>query len=232
VDPRGVIFRWNLLQNIYEQDNIFFQGSDASDAAGATGGKSFVNSNTISKDVSEIVAAGSHYYTASYTPTNAHWDGGFRRLQVRFADSVTSTGVPTAKLRLEYRNGYYAQETAVRPGSAPAVATRRLISYSPLGAPVGAPTLSDAMRYGAVAPFEIFFHAHITPQPAIEKIKHGAHGPPGNFLGPQWLHEPYRNYGIHYSVDPEDLQFLAHGDGISQDTVEFVAVLYDGYGNV
>jgi VWFA-related protein len=233
VDSRGIIFRWNLMENTLEQDDIFFQAGDALEAAAATGGSAFANSNAIDKDVAEIVAAGSYYYTVSYTPTNAHWDGGFRRLQVRFAGSVTSTGVPTAKLHLEYRDGYYAQETGARAGTlSPGRATRRLISYSPLGEPAGAATLSDAMSFGAVAPFEVLFQAHITPQPAIEKIKRETQAPAGNFLSAQWLHEPYRNYGIHYSVNPEDLQLLTHGDGVYRDTIEFVAILYDGYGHV
>jgi hypothetical protein len=232
VDPRGVIFRWNLIQNIYEQDNIFFQGGDASDAAGATGGKTFVNSNTISKDVSEIVAAGSHYYTVSYTPTNAHWDGGFRRLQVRFTGGSTSTGLPTAKLHLDYRNGYYAQDAAPpRRIPLPGAQVRRLISYSPLAASSN-PTLADAMHLGAITPFEILFSAHITPNPSLERVTHDERAPEGNYLTQQWLHEPYRNYAIHYSVDPDDIELLKVADGLYRDTVEFVAVLYDNYDHV
>ncbi|HXE09418.1 MAG TPA: VWA domain-containing protein, partial [Acidobacteriaceae bacterium] len=232
VDPRGVIFRWNLVQNIYEQDNIFFQGADTSGAATPTGGKAFIDSNAIDKDIAEIAAAGSHYYTVSYTPTNVQWDGGFRKLQVRFAGSVTSTGVQTAKLHLEYRNGYYAQNLGARPGTFSSGAqVRRLISYSPV-ATSGNPTLSDAMRLGAVPPFEILFNAHIAPNSAQEKVKRGAEAPRENYLTAEWLHEPYREYAIHYSVDPEDIQLRKNADGLYHDTIEFAAVLYDNYDHV
>ncbi len=237
VDPRGVIFRWNLQQNITEQNDIFWQGADAQQTAKATGGKAFYDSNGIRQAVAEVVATGSHYYTLSYSPTNPIWNGSFRQLQMRLAGNTTSTGLNTAKLHLEYRTGYYARDTAHPPPStSPAAVTRKLISYSPKGDPhATSPTttpLQQAMLFGAVPPFQVLFRAHITPASATAKISRHNQRPAGNYLQTQWLHSRYREYQIHYSVDAEALKFGQPTPMSYQDTLEFLAIVYDDQGNI
>jgi len=254
IDPRGVVFDpclgcpWvsgsgsvapNVVIRDFESD-VLEQGGDNAAMATVTGGKAFYNSNAIKQDVAEVVATGSHYYTLSYTPTNTHWDGSFRTIKVQLANGgvayLASLQPPTqlqVPLRLEYRSGYYASPDAQRISPA-TQAARQLISYSPVGDPNAAQgsALDDAMSYGAVAPFQILFNAHIDPDPATEKLRHNAQRPPGNYLDPHWRSHPYRNYQIHFSIDPQDIQFAQHTVESFHDTIEFVAVVYDNYGAI
>jgi len=68
-----------------------------------TGGQAFYNRNDLSNAVGLAVADGSSYYTLGYYPSNANWDGRFRRIEVKLARKG---------LRLRYRTGYYAIHAA------------------------------------------------------------------------------------------------------------------------
>ncbi len=254
VDPRGVVFDpcvgcpWvpasgsvvpHVILRNFESD-VLEQGGDNAAMATVTGGKAFYNSNDIKQDVAEVVATGSHYYTLSYTPANDHWDGSFRNIKVQLANGgatyLASLQPPMRlepPLHLEYRSGYYASPDTQHLSPA-AQAARQLISYSPVGDPNAAQgtTLDDAMSYGAVAPFQILFKAHVDPAPATEKLRRNAHLPPGNYLDPHWRSHPYRNYQIQFSIDPQDIRFTQHSGESFHDTIEFVAVVYDNYGAI
>jgi hypothetical protein len=88
------------------------------------------------------------------------------------------------------------------------------------------------MSFGAVPPFQVLFLAHISPAPATEKLARNAPLPQDNYLSPQYRRSPYRDYQIHYSVDPRDLQFAQHGADSYEDTIEFIAVVYDAEGAI
>jgi VWFA-related protein len=218
VDPRGVVFSKG------EQLDILQQGGDLSEVASATGDKAFYNSNAIEKDVAEVVAIGSHYYTLSYTPTDTHWDGSFRNIEVQLKPP----------LHLAYRDGYYARPNAPRrtPGSE-APGMRRLISYSAKGDPnaiTNSTSLDEAMAFGAVPPFQVLFKAQVTPTPSTEKLERNAPLPQDNYLGVQWRRSPYRDYQIHYSVNPRDIQFTPGKAGSYHASIELLAVVYNEYG--
>jgi hypothetical protein len=85
------------------------------------------------------------------------------------------------------------------------------------------------MSFGAVAPFQVLFSAHITP--AATTLK-SAQLPQGNYLAAQYRHDASREYSIHYSVDPQDLQFNRRAGDSYHDSIEFIAVVYDGYGAI
>jgi hypothetical protein len=110
-----------------------------------------------------------------------------------------------------------------------------MISYSPKGDPNpaahGTP-MRVAMGFGAVAPFQIVFQAHVTPAPAIEKVKHGQQHPKDNYLEANWQHSPYRNFQIHYSINAHDIEFNQRSVESYSDTLEFVAVLYNDDGAI
>ena len=242
VDTRGLVVKPG------EGFDIMIEGGEASDLASATGGKAFYNTNGIKQAVAEVVATGSNYYTLSYSPTNNLWNGNFRKLKIKLAKDVsayvTSQASPAplaAPFRLEYRSGYYARDNA--PSRSPASSAeqsanaRKLISYSPKGDPEGygaakRTPLESAMSFGAVAPFQILFRAHVTPELSTEKIKRNMAPPKGNYLKAQWLHSPYRNYHIHYSIDPQGIQFASQRVGSYHDTIQVVAMVYDDTGQV
>ncbi len=70
--------------------------------ANSTGGRAFVNRNDLSSAVLEVLSESSTYYTLSYYPENAHWDGKLRRIQVRVARKGA---------QIRYRRGYFAVDT-------------------------------------------------------------------------------------------------------------------------
>lgn len=71
------------------------------DIASQTGGRAFLNQNTFLPAINHIVESGSNYYLAAYRPSNNHWDGHYRKIQVKTAGPG---------MRLLYRTGYYAIE--------------------------------------------------------------------------------------------------------------------------
>jgi VWFA-related protein len=163
VDPRGVVFDQdrNTLVSIVEgnpkvaamasgettfagdsSDAVIQQGVDNAALTAQTGGKAFFNSNSIDRDVAEVVATGSHYYTVSYAPTNTNWDGSLRTIKVQLVNNGAAylagqrpAGQLVAPLHLEYRSGYYALAKAPRASAGGSGGTRQLISYSPKGDP-------------------------------------------------------------------------------------------------
>ena len=238
VDTRG------LVMSPGEGLEIMIEGHDLSDMASATGGKAFYTTNGIKEAVAEAIATGSNYYTVSYRPTNALWNGDFRKIKVKLANGVWDEGPnqqnsfrPVPPLRLEYRSGYFARDNAPINTSTPRnTDSRKLLSYSPKGDPnlraARKTPLQIAMSFGAVAPFQILFRAQITPSPNIEKIDRTTRSAKGTYLKDPWQHRPYRNYTIHYSVDPKGIQFASEEIASYHATIEFIAVVYDDNGEV
>ena len=70
-----------------------------------TGGAAFYNTNALDREVTRAVEDAAHYYTLSYSPSNAARNGRFRTIQVKLAES---------NYRLSYRRGYYAESEAQR----------------------------------------------------------------------------------------------------------------------
>jgi VWFA-related protein len=242
VDTRG------LVVDPHKGFDIIIEGSEASELAAATGGKAFYNTNGIKEAVAEVAATGSNYYTLSYSPTNNLWNGAFRKLKIKLSNNVSTyvasqtSPVPLAvPFRLEYRSGYYARDNARWRSrvmsSSPSSDARKLISYSPKGDPEGygavkRTPLEEAMSFGAVAPFQILFQAHVTPELRTEKIKRNMPLPQDNFLKAQWQHTPYRNYQIHYSIQPQNIEFASQRVGSYHGNIQFIAIVYDSGGNI
>ncbi|HEY6251266.1 MAG TPA: VWA domain-containing protein [Candidatus Angelobacter sp.] len=81
--------------------------STMNDLAEQTGGEAFYNSNSIESALRQGLSDGSTYYTLGYYPQDKHWDGKFRKIEVKAAR-------PGIKLR--YRLGYYAVEPGALHG--------------------------------------------------------------------------------------------------------------------
>jgi len=81
------------------------------DIADKTGGKAFYNRNDIDNSLSEGINDGSTYYSLGYYPANKHWDGKFRKIEVK---------TKLAGVRLRYRTGYFALERTLYDDENPA----------------------------------------------------------------------------------------------------------------
>jgi VWFA-related protein len=255
VDPRGVVFSLEDLQfqgggpapygfNEFlpqastrfredSEDEVREEGKESSALASQTGGKAFFDTNAIEKAVAEVVSSGSHYYSVSYSPANRNWNGAFRHIAVAFAGNITSTGLITSKLHLEYRHGYFAQDASphARQITTGVPATSSLSTLIPRSDGTG-DTVSQAMAFGAVAPFQVKFQAHITPDLRTQKLSRDESLSPGNFLAPKWRKSPFRNFEIHFTVNPNDVDVVRTSQGAYEGNIEFLAVVYDLYGNI
>ena len=86
----------------------FSSRSSLQEMAARTGGKAFTNRNDLDVGIQSSIDDGSSYYTTSYTPANKTWDGKLRKVEVK----TTRPGV-----KLRYREGYYAVDPTLLPGT-------------------------------------------------------------------------------------------------------------------
>jgi len=222
------------------------------DAAAAMGGHAFFDGAT--KALTQIVAIGANHYTLSYVPTNPDWNGKYRKIAINVsgipptppsAFGWTDYGQP----EVVYRHGYFAwsqpapdadsvsaasTDSAQLPRSVPSspAPARKLLSLSPKGDPVPhKPPIQAAIGFGTPTPAQLSFTVVVTPSPQIEQSKPGAPLPKDNFLADKFRNAPYRNYKIHYWIDPQSLKFQRIALGSFRTNLQFVAVVYqdDGF---
>ena len=218
--------------------------------ATSAGGKAFCDSNDFKGALAEVVDTGSHYYTLSYRPSNGNWNGAHREIKVAVpsiqqesaADQIVDwfSKVPASLYpKVVYRDGYFARDAperpphttdAAQPPSDAATPQSKLISVSPRSVPVGgernAARMAVAMSFARPTPVGVRFTAVVTPTPQVEKNKASDPLPPENFLTPPFAASAYRNYRIHYWVDPQDLHFVRTASGSYRDDFQFAAVIY------
>ena len=216
------------------------------------GGKTFVGNNDYKEDIAEVMNTGTHYYTLSYSPINQNWNGAYRRIHLDVPGYTPSSEWSLAKVftepndtKVEYRRGYNAVDALRRqpdiPGwdsadvdTEPAQPKQHRLLTDPRrrGKPqnLSSPIMRAAMQFGSPTPVQLPFTVTVTPSPEVVEGKPGT-APPDSFLDPHFQGKPYRNYRIHYSVDPESLKFVKNPDGSFSDGLRFVAVLYtdDGF---
>ncbi|HEV8396513.1 MAG TPA: VWA domain-containing protein [Vicinamibacterales bacterium] len=75
--------------------------------ASDTGGKAFTDNNAFGEAFTQVIRDTSAYYLLGYSSTNDVRDGRFRRITVK---------VKRADLRVEHRNGYYAERDFAHTG--------------------------------------------------------------------------------------------------------------------
>ena len=81
------------------------------DIAKETGGQAFYGSNDLKAALSRSMQEGSNYYTIAYSPENHKWDGKYRKIEIKCAQSGT---------RLTFRRGYYGVQDTFRNQNAKA----------------------------------------------------------------------------------------------------------------
>src|SRR5271156_464425 len=176
--------------------------------ASITGGRAYFNTNDISGSIVEAFNDGSNYYSLSYKPTKEHWDGKFRRIEVR---------VDERDLRLYYRQGYYA-EIVDKP-------------KNPFHLPD--PGTGAAMLRGTPEVSEIAFQLHLTPDGAVRTIPAAA---PALHKRGAWEDEqlsgPAQLYELDLTIQPSDIQFSTVDGGKYQSDITVSAIAYDAQGKM
>ena len=223
---------------------------DLADQAARVGGHAFFDG--AAEALPQILAIGSDYYTLSYVPTNTNWDGEYRSIEVNVA------GVPNAgkskfgwtaygQPQVSYRRGYVAGNTPA-PGFAgfgaeapPALAVSRPASAArfdvppeelatmppPWSGPTPPSPIEAAMGFGTIPPNQVYFTMAVSPSQETEKPRSAP--AIDNFLDVAYRDAPYRNYHIHYWVDPKNLKF-SRSNGVCRDDLQFVAIVYGDNG--
>jgi len=106
-----------------------------------TGGRAFYSTNDLASAITAVTQLGSNYYMLAYVPKEKNYDGKYRKLSIK---------VEGAKVRLDYRRGYYAEDpdkSAVGTLAHPTRTSAVLLH--------GAPAATDILFKVRVAPTEV-----------------------------------------------------------------------------
>jgi VWFA-related protein len=172
-----------------------------------SGGKAFANTNGLSDVIDKIAATSSHFYTLSYSPTNAKMDGTFRKIQVK---------VEGGEYKLAYRRGYFAVEDAL-PGSSLSVRNQEVQKLASKN-PGAVDPLLPFMDLGMPQSQQILYKILVVPaaagenEPADKKNKD--------------------HYKVDFAIDLRDLNLNPQPDGLHKGSLNISLIVYDRYGNL
>jgi VWFA-related protein len=192
--------------NVFARDSARFSQTTAAEhatmqqIATETGGQAYYDTNGIKDAVADAIENGENYYTLAYTPSDANFDGKFRKIQVRLSGDE--------KYRLAYRSGYFADAPdAHTPGT-------------PLSATAG------TMQRGAPPSSQVLFKVRVLPSddPSLKGLQSQA-GPAGALA--DHLPGPVKRYWIDYAADMHQVDVSVGTDGFYHASLEFVALAYD-----
>ncbi len=172
-----------------------------------SGGKAFANTNGLSDVINKITSTSSHFYTLSYSPTNAKMDGTLRNIQVKVAGG---------QYKLAYRRGYFAVEEAL-PGSS---LTVRSQEFQKLAAknPGAVDPLLPFMDLGMPQSQQILYKVLIVPATVAENEPAGK--------------KNNDHYKVDFAIDLKDLYLNLDKDGLHKGELNISLVVYDRYGNI
>jgi len=185
------------------------------DLADATGGQAYYNTNDLAKVIGDAIANGTDYYSLSYVPPLAKYDGQFHKINV----TVNRPGI-----RLVYRKGY----TSIDPAKTPSVPAAQ--EASDKTQPAADAPLYNAMAHGAPPSTQILFTVGITPS----ATPNHPGDPIAGQLNPnlKLKGKPLTRYDFNYRVLPGDITLADAPDGKHEASVEFTAAAHDGTGEM
>lgn len=207
ISPNDAAGRAALAEQYAEQTTL-------ETLAKETGGRAFYNTNGFKEALASALNEGTDYYTLSYSPTNSHFDGGWRNIRVILRNHAAG------QVHLAYERGYFATsingmgedtlnslDFTLQHGAPPAQQIYFWASVQPIGAPYPAPlkpvqiTASSSTSVGK-------------PRPRPSKSRPGI----------------LQNYEIGYSVVPSMIRFDALGPDKYSANLEFAVRGYDSTG--
>jgi VWFA-related protein len=174
--------------------------------AASTGGRAFYNPESLADAVNSAIAAGSNYYTLTYSPTNLANDGSYRPVHV----DVTGVGVDQHPNVSYLRGDFGSDATTTGQG--------RAAAYG-----------HAAMTRGAPAPEDLIFRVRVRPASDTTETTLA----PDNELAPVMPSKgPFRRYDLDFLSLPGELTFTQQPDGRRIAKVEFLAYVFDTEGNL
>lgn len=118
--------------------------------ADATGGRAFYGTDDLAGALAAATETGGHYYTLSYSPSNANYNGKLRHIHLELAKRG---------YRLAYRRSYYGNPGPSAPDS---IGGFHLASeLEPFQLSQVADSLYSNMQHGAPLAHQLLFRAHI-----------------------------------------------------------------------
>jgi hypothetical protein len=183
IDLRGVVGSSDL----HAAADALTDNANNDMIAAATGGRAFYGDNRVHLSMKKAVEHGESYYTLSYAPSNAKFDGSERHIEVRLAKE--------SDYKLSYRTGYYAvsdkgvqqehKKEVMQARFLAAKATDTLYANIEHGAPMlhdllfsahlaadGAPRMATPEQMVALEDSPEYFKTHLKhPQKALTPIK-------------------------------------------------------------
>ena len=196
--------------------------------ASATGGRAFHNNNRPEILMDKAVDHGENYYTLSYSPSNTHYDGSERHIQVAVAGHHDYT--------VTYRTIYYALPDDAVPTKKNDVLRDRFVAAK------ASDTLYANIEHGAPMVHDLLFSAHLAvagkPVMATAAQMQELQDSPAFFrtrrkdktlkpLEPVKLQKYRIDYGV---IDPQ-LKSQEQQPG-AQPILEFAAAAYDPDGKL
>jgi VWFA-related protein len=181
--------------------------SSAYTLASATGGRALYPTTTLADAVTNAIAAGSSYYTLTYTPTTHPADSTYHPLHIEIARPDAGQHP-----HLLYRPGY-----AITTPSAPTAEDGRTSAYK-----------QAAMTRGAPPPEDLIFKLRALPDSTATETT----APPNNQLSafvPS--NGPFRRYDLDFLTLAAQLTLTPQA-GHTSAHVEFMAYIYDTEGRL
>jgi VWFA-related protein len=172
-----------------------------------SGGKAFANTNGLSDVIDKIASSSSHFYTLSYSPTNAKMDGTFRNIKVK---------VEGAEYKLSYRRGYFAVEDAL-PGSSLALRNQKVQKLAAKN-PGAVDPLLPFMDLGMPQSEQILYKMRIVPAPPAENEPADK--------------KKKDHYSVDFAIDLKDLNLPLGADRMHKGALNVSLIVYDRYGNI
>ena len=185
-----------------------------------TGGEAFVNTNGLSQAVSKAIDAGSTYYTLTYTPTNAKWNGDYRKIDVKLAHSGYN---------LSFRRGYYADDPDSPNVTSAAAAL--VTADNRTAARPDASAMLQAMVHGLPGATQIVYKIRVLPAAATPEDAPAKDNVTGA-KGFATVKGPYRRYLVDYAASPADITFTLGPDHLDHCSLEFVTLVYQSDGQL
>jgi len=198
------------------------------DVATATGGRAFYSDNDLRAILDEATENGANYYSLTYAPTNANYDGNVRNIRVT---------LPRHNWQLQYRRSYYADDPYAPTGTQRKADADDDQTPEQLSVNAQERPLYAGLQYGAPMVHQLMFkvrvHAVGGPTPASDEQWAKLAVQPAYFRGknkkttlPKAVQ--VQEYAIYYGVASAQVKRAKEGTL----PLEFAAVGFDAEGGI
>jgi VWFA-related protein len=182
--------------------------------AETTGGIAYTESNDMTTAVLKAIDNGANYYSISYVPPNAKYDGAYHKIEVK---------VDRPDVHLVFRRGYYADEPAKHTMQAG-------LTLSMTPPPAYAGNMKAPMSRGMATAQDLLFDVGVAPSTVTPKP---TDPPVMGTLDPKLRGKRLTRYGFTYVVPAEQIEFTdgpksTGGASVThKGSLEFDIAVYD-----